>query len=165
MESPICRTVKTSIFALFVLSLIPLIAMADSSLVTFRGGIAVDPENGHNGVCGVNPGHAPWTIRELKAGVSTDGHIRVKGSGLLLAGTNGLGSNASQVVRAQLFCDTTPDSCGSASSTSSPGVALEADGDFQINDTLSPPPPPTCTNPVLLITQDTGLWIAAGIPE
>lgn len=166
MELASCRTVRTSIYALLFFALVPLIAMADSDLVTFQGGIAVDPEGGTNVVCGVEPGTAPWTISELRANVDTDGHILVKGSGLLLAGSNVIGSNGGQVVRAQLFCNNTFASCGPGSSTSSTGVALQADGDFRIDDTLSPSLPSTCTNPVLLITQAAagGRWFAAGIP-
>ena len=166
MRSVILRTVKIWIFALFLVVLVPLMVAADSDLLTFQGGIGVDPESGTNVVCGVNPGTGPWTIRVLKADVDTDGHITVKGRGLLLSGSNVIGSNGGQVVRAQLFCNNTFASCGPGSSTSSTGVALEADGDFRINDTLSPSPPPTCTNPVLLITQAAagGRWFAAGIP-
>ena len=167
MGSLIPRSLKTSVLPLLFLVLVPLIVTADSDLVFFRGGIGVDPESGTNVVCGVKPGGGPWTIRELKADVDTDGHIRVKGIGLLLASTNVIGSNGGQVVQAQLFCNNTITSCGPGSSTSSTGVALDQDGDFVIDDTLSPSPPSTCTNPVLLITQIPsrgGRWFAAGIP-
>jgi hypothetical protein len=156
----------TSIVALLLLVLFPLVVMADSLLVAFNGGIGVDPESGTNAVCGVTPPGAPWTIRALQAVVQTDGQISVVGNGLLLAGGNVIGSNGGQVVRAQLFCNNTGAGCGPGSSTSSTGVALEANGDFLITDTLSPSPPSTCTNPVLLITQAAagGHWFAAGIP-
>jgi hypothetical protein len=57
--------------------------------------------------------------------------------------------------------------CGTPSFTSSSGVPLAADGDFEIDDTLSPIPAVPCTNPVLLITQipaKGGRWFVAGIP-
>ncbi|MDP9010185.1 MAG: hypothetical protein M3N91_16020 [Pseudomonadota bacterium] len=41
-----------------------------------------------NVVRGVNPSGQPWIIADLRAEVSVDGHIRVKGKGLLLAGGN-----------------------------------------------------------------------------
>ena len=99
MRSVILRTVKIWIFALFLVVLVPLMVAADSDLLTFQGGIGVDPESGTNVVCGVNPGTGPWTIRVLKADVDTDGHITVKGRGLLLSGSNVIGSNGGQVVR------------------------------------------------------------------
>jgi hypothetical protein len=51
-------------------------------------------------------------------------------------------------------------------STPAPGVALAANGDFVIDDTLSPPVPDTCASPVLLIRTGSGgggPWFAAGI--
>ena len=51
--------------------------------------------------------------------------------------------------------------------TDATGVPLEADGDFAINDDLTPTPPNPCTTPVLLIrtTGGTHPWFAAGIPD
>jgi hypothetical protein len=44
-------------------------------------------------------------------------------------------------------------------------VALAADGDFTIDDILSPPLSNGCDNPVLLIrTVPSGVWFTAGIP-
>ena len=67
-------------------------------------------------------------------------------------------------MAAQLFC-------GDQSFTS-PGVALEANGDFKIDAVLSPLPlPDICETPVLLIrsinltTGVLGAWFAAGIPN
>jgi hypothetical protein len=42
-------------------------------------------------------------------------------------------------------------------------VALEANGDFRINDVLNPAPPAECASPVLLIRNGGGAWFAAGI--
>jgi hypothetical protein len=44
-------------------------------------------------------------------------------------------------------------------------VALAANGDFRIDDLLSPAPPNTCDSPVLLIRNSAGSWFAAGIPK
>jgi hypothetical protein len=44
-------------------------------------------------------------------------------------------------------------------------VALAADGDFRIDDILSPAPSNGCDNPVLLIrVVPSGVWFTAGIP-
>ncbi len=45
-----------------------------------------------NIVRGVNPAGQIWVIDDLKADVSIDGHIRVKGRGLLLGGGNAIGT-------------------------------------------------------------------------
>jgi hypothetical protein len=144
-------------------------ATADS-LVKFKGGIGVIPVTGVgangavnlNVVRGVNPG-APWRIADLQAAVSPDGHIKVAGRGLLLASGNGLGTNAGQSVHATLFCG--PAATATASNSTLPGVPLAADGDFVIDDFLSPPPRVPCDTPVLLIRNAGGVWFAAGIPN
>lgn len=139
-------------------------------LVKFKGGIGVIPVTGvaANGtvnlnlVRGVTPG-APWRIVELEATVGFDGHIKVSGRGLLLASGNGIGTNAGQSVHATLFCGAA--TSATTHNTTVTGVALEADGDFKIDDFLSAPPPANCDSPVLLIRNTGGLWFAAGIPQ
>jgi len=146
------------------------------SLVGFRGGIGVDPisnvvVNGTtttaipNAVRGVSPAGQIWRIADLDANVTSDGHILVHGEGLLLGGGNGIGTNGGQSVFATLFCGTA--SAAAPSSSNLAGVAIEPDGDFTINDVLSPLPPTSCTTPVLLIqtTAGTHPWFAAGIED
>ena len=136
----------------------------------FKGGIGVIPVTGVaangavnlNVVRGVNPG-APWRISALDAFVSSDGRIKVVGRGLLLATGNGIGTNAGQSVHATLFCGAA--ATATAHNTTLAGVPLEADGDFRIDDLLSPMPPVTCETPVLLIRNVGGVWFAAGIPK
>src|SRR5262249_4913700 len=145
-----------------------------STLVRFDGGIGVIPVsnvtvNGTavtvsaNAVRGIAPSGQIWRIADLDATVSTDGRIRVHGRGLLLGGGNGIGTNGNQSVFATLFCG--PAASATAFSTEPTGVALESDGDFVINDLLSPAPPSTCESPVLLIRTTAGAkpWFAAGI--
>ena len=95
--------------------------------------------------------------------MSSYGRIRVKGRGLLLAAGNGIGTNAGASVFATLFCGP----ANTATAHSSNRVALDADGDFRIDDVLSPAPPTACDAPVLLIRNGagSGVWFAAGIPE
>jgi hypothetical protein len=136
----------------------------------FKGAIGVIPVTGVaangtvnlNVVRGVNPG-APWRIADLNANISPDGHIKVVGRGLLLATGNGIGTNAGQSVHASLFCGAA--ATATEQDTNLAGVALDADGDFRIDDYLSPIQPTPCTNPVLLIRNVGGVWFAAGIPK
>jgi hypothetical protein len=48
-----------------------------------------------------------------------------------------------------------------AHSTGAAGVPLASNGDFRIEDTLSPAPPNPGTSQVLLIENTSGVWFAA----
>jgi len=163
-------------FAVLSLGLVvPLASLADDSLAKFKGGIGVIPVSNvtvnadgsvtvaRNIVRGVNPPGQIWTIADLKADVKTDGSIKVRGKGLLLAGGNNIGLNANQSVFATLICEAAAPFV--QHSTAATGVALAADGDFRIDDVLSPPPPTPCASPVLLIRNLGGAWFAAGIQD
>ena len=157
---------KLSAWVLLFGVVTPLLAAADDSLVKFKGGIGVHPVsniagdavviNGattfpnvtRNVVRGVNPAGQIWVIADLRADVKADGlgSIKVRGKGLLLAGGNGIGGNANASVFATLICQVTA-ADGTVSfalhSTDNDdvapgiqGVALEANGDFRIDDTL-----------------------------
>jgi len=134
------------------------------NLVRFSGGVGVIPTGSANTtVRGVVAAGQIWTIRDLAADVKQDGRIRLDGRGLLLASGNGVGSNANQSVFATLFCAND----GNVAHSSNPaGIPLEVNGDFRIDDTLSPAPPNPCSSPVLLIrSAGSGAWFAAGIPR
>jgi hypothetical protein len=167
---------------LFVV-LVPLSSLGDgrheNSLVKFKGGIGVDPISNvvvstatppvvtatANTVRGISPAGQIWVIAGLDADVRTDGRIRVRGRGLLLGGGNGIGTAAGQSVFATLFCG--PAATATASSSTETGVPLETDGDFTIDDVLSPAPASPCDTPVLLIRTAGGThpWFAAGIED
>lgn len=149
-------------------------AIADGNLVQFDGGIGVIPVSSgigaaataevvnRNIVRGVQPPGNIWVIRDLKARVKDDGRIRIDGRGLLLGGGNNVGGTASQSVFATLICEAVAPF--TLHSTDPAGVLLEPNGDFRIDDVLSPAPPNECTSPVLLIRNVAGAWFAAGIP-
>ncbi len=161
---------KALVLALFLVGLFPVSAMTDDTLVQFKGGIGVIPvssaagvqnANGtfpdvnRNDVRGVGPGGQPWRIADLRADVKVDGRIQVDGRGLLLAGGNGIGTNGGQSVEAILFCGTAAHTTGA--------VPLDANGDFRIDDFLTPTPPDPCATPILLIANPAPRWFAAGI--
>jgi hypothetical protein len=164
------RTMVCGLLAALVLAVAGMASAQETTELKFRGGIGVIPVTGVaatgtvtlNVVRGVNPA-GPWRIADLDAAVSSYGHIRVKGRGLLLAAGNGIGTNAGASVFATLFCG----SANTATSSSSNRVVLDVDGDFRIDDVLSPAPPTPCDAPVLLIRNGagSGVWFAAGIPE
>jgi hypothetical protein len=153
--------------------------VADDTLVRFRGAIGDIPVSNvagtpnsdgsfpaviQNTVRGVDPAGQIWVIADLIADVQVDGHIFVDGRGLLLGGGNAIATNGGASVFATLICETAAPF--TQFSTNSAGVPLAADGDFQINDVLTPAPPADCASPVLLIrTTVGGSWFAAGIPS
>jgi hypothetical protein len=140
-----------------------------------------------NTVAGVAPGGAPWLIRSFDAVIKRNGDIRARGQGVLLAGTNNIGSRAGprQMVLS-LFCRNAPVPpaiTGALITTpfNSEFVDLDADGDFEVRgkltDATGATPPLNCgdtvdNRPVLLIrtvssTPTTppgpGAWFAAGL--
>jgi len=134
------------------------------TLVSFSGGIGdITTGSTNTTVRGVAAAGQIWVIRDLTADVKQDGSIRVDGRGLLLGAGDGIGTNGNASVFATLFCAND----GNVQHSSNPaGVPLEVNGDFRIDDTLSPAPPNPCTSPVLLIrVTGAGSWFAAGIPR
>ena len=134
------------------------------NLVRFSGGIGdISTGSTNTTVRGVAAAGQIWVIRDLAADVKQDGSIRVDGRGLLLGAGDGIGSNGNASVFATLFCANDGNVQHSSNLT---GVQLEVNGDFRINDKLSPAPPNTCASPVLLIRViGNGAWFAAGIPR
>jgi len=169
LEQRVKKTVLALSCALLVALVSPLRA-EDRSLVRFDGGIGVIPisnvtvVNGvttatRNVVRGINSPGQIWVISRLRADIDTDGRIKAAGRGLLLGGGNNIGLNGGQSVIATLICD----AAGTQLFTTSTPVPLDAAGDFEIDDTLSPVPS-ACASPVLLIRNGTGaVWFAAGI--
>ena len=171
----IVKKISTLIALVFVIGAIAQSALAQNSavaqdspqaqnLVKFSGGIGdISTGSTNTSVRGVLAAGQIWVIRDLAADVKQDGTIRVDGRGLLLGSGDAVGSNGNASVFATLFCAND----GNVQHSSTPaGVPLEVDGDFRINDTLSPAPPNTCDSPVLLIrVTGPGAWFAAGIPK
>ena len=165
------KTAQVLLVALVAVVLTGIASAQTSDVVLrFKGGIGVIPVTGVsatgvvnlNVVRGVNPA-GPWRIADLDAEVRSDGHITVQGRGLLLAAGNSIGTNAHANVRASLFCGTA--ATGTEHDTNLAGVALAPNGDFRIDDFLSPAPPTPCATPVLLIRSTGGVWFAAGIQK
>ena len=168
--------VKRAAVILFSLGMVGQVsAQTPDFLARFEGGIGVIPvSNGAgavnpdgtfpnvrlNVVRGVNPGGGPWRIADLRADVYTDGRIKVRGRGLLLASGNSIGQNANQSVFATLICE----AAAPFADHSTASVPLEPNGDFRIDDKLDSVPS-DCPSPVLLIRNKGGVWFAAGIPK
>jgi hypothetical protein len=170
---------KALVLLSFLVALFARSAVANDTLVKFRGGIGDIPVSNvagtanpdgtfpnvtRNIVRGVEPAGQIWVISALKADVKVDGRIRVDGRGLLLGGGNTIGTNGNASVFATLICAT--GAPFTQFSTDLDGVPLAANGDFRIDDVLVPAPPAVCDSPVLLIRVTVaGAWFAAGIPK
>jgi len=164
--------------------LTPLSAVADDTLVTFDGaigaiGVSAGAGTGptatmvtRNIVRGVQPPNTPWAIADFRANVTLDGHITATGKGLVFAGGDTIGtangtpaSGGSTVINvfATLICENTAPF--TQRNTRLQGVPLAPNGDFQIDDVLSPwPPLSACATPVLLIRNAANQnFFAAGI--
>jgi hypothetical protein len=165
-----------------LVALVPSLGLTDDTLATFRGAIGADGVSGAPGpgpvatsvnrniVRGVQPPGQLWAIAAFRAEVRADGHITVDGRGLVFAGGNTVGTalvltpggTTTLNVFATLICETvTP----FVERNTNP-VPLAANGDFRIDDVLSPRPPTSCDTPVLLIRNaGNGSWFAAGIQK
>lgn len=134
-------------------------------VVRFDGGIGVIPTGSANtAVRGVPAAGQIWVIRELRAVVHPDGRITVDGRGLLLGAGNNFGLNGNARVFATLICEAVAPFV--QRNTTLTGVPLEPDGDFRIDDVLTPAPGGVCASPVLLIRNAAnGGWFAGGIPR
>jgi hypothetical protein len=164
------RVKKTVLACALLVALASPLRAEDHRLVRFDGGIGVIPVsnvtvvNGvttatRNVVRGINSPGQIWVISRLRADIDTDGRIKAAGRGLLLGGGNNIGLNGNQSVLATLICD----AAGTQLFTTTTPVPLDAAGNFEIDDTLSPVPT-ACASPVLLIRNGTGaVWFAAGI--
>jgi hypothetical protein len=163
VRSVIARKIAMLIALAFAMGAIAQSAQAQS-LVRFSGGIGdISTGSTSTTVRGVPAAGQIWVIRDLTADVKQGGNIRIDGRGLLLGAGNTVGSNGNASVFATLFC---ADDGNVQHSSTLAGVPLETNGDFRIDDTLSPAPPTQCTSPVLLIrVVGPGSWFAAGIPK
>ena len=147
------------------------------TLVKFKGGIGVHPISNvtvvagpplavtvtQNIVRGVNPAGQLWVIDKLDAKVKTNGDIKVKGKGLILAGGDNAGRATGQFVFATLICEAAPGPF-TERNTNLTGVPLSPEGDFEIDDLLMPLPGIECASPMLLIRNASGqTWFAVGI--
>ena len=173
------KTFFAWIAVLFIVGYFTLPVLADDSdtLARFKGGIGVIPVSSgvapvvsqltsevvnRNFVREVQPAGQIWVIKDLDARVKTNGVIKVRGKGLILGGGNNAGRATGQSVFATLICATAAPFV--QHSTTLTGVQLAPNGDFKIDDVLSPAPPVVCDSPMLLIrTAGSGNWFAVGI--
>jgi hypothetical protein len=173
------RNLSVSILTIFILGVFASPLQADDTLARFKGGIGVHPVSNvagaanpdgsfpdvtRNVVRNVAPAGQLWVIEDLDAHVRTNGDINVRGKGLVLAGGNNAGRATGQNVFATLICEAAAPF--TERSTNLAGVPLSADGDFKIDDVVTPLLAGECASPMLLIRNASGgTWFAVGIPR
>jgi hypothetical protein len=147
------KALLVSIPLLLILGVFALPVIADNTLARFEGGIGVIPVSNvvvtadvppatvvtRNIVRGVQPAGQIWVIRKLDAEVKTNGEIKVEGEGLVLGGGNNVGRATGQSVFATLICEAATPFTERNSNLA--GVPLDSNGDFRIDDVLTPAPP------------------------
>jgi hypothetical protein len=175
------RTIR--LVAIALVALVPSVGLTDDTLAKFNGGIGVDGVSNavgtapvgeavtRNLVRGVQPAGQLWAIADFRAEVKTDGRVEARGRGLVFAGGNTVGTalvltptggTATLDVFATLICE----NVAPFVERDTEPVPLAPNGDFEIDDTLSPWPPDSCDTPVLLIrSAGNRSWFAAGILE
>ena len=119
----------------------------------------------------MQPAAQLWVIADFKAEVKANGRITADGRGLVFAGGDTIGTalvltptggTATLNVLATLICENV---APFVERNTNP-VPLAANGNFNIDDVLSPPPPSSCATPVLLIRNAGNLsWFSAGIQK
>ena len=81
-----------------------------------------------------------------------------------MGGGNNAGRTTEQKVFATLICEAMAPF--NERSTNKDGVTLVVNGDFEIDDVLTPLPAGGCASPMLLIRNASGqTWFALGIPD
>ena len=173
------RNLFVSILTIFIVGVFASALRADDTLARFKGGIGVHPVSSvagtanadgtfpdvtRNIVRSVAPAGQLWVIEDLDAHVKTNGDINVRAKGLVLGGGNNAGRATGQNVFATLICEAAAPF--TERNTNPLGVPLSADGDFKIDDVLTPLPDGECASPMLLIRNASGgTWFAVGIPR
>jgi hypothetical protein len=160
-------------------------------LFVFDGAIGMQPLRGGalpNTVAGVAPAGAPWGMTSFQAIIKSTGEIRARGTGVLLLGTDNIGTRAGpRQVILSLFCRNAPVPpaiAGTVQTTpfNSQPVDLDEDGNFSVRgwlqDANGGTPPSTCGDTfdnrrVILVRSVTagvggapatpGGWFAAGV--
>jgi hypothetical protein len=171
------KSLLVSILTVFIGGFFAVPLRADDTLASFKGGIGVHPVSNvagaanadgtfpnvtRNVVRNVAPAGQLWVIEDLDARVRTNGDISIRGQGLILAGGNSAGRATGQSVFATLICEAAAPF--TERNTNTAGVPLAANGDFNIDDVLTPLPGGECASPMLLIRNASGgTWFAVGI--
>src|SRR5882762_7857115 len=139
---------------------------ADDKILSFdtMTGVVRPFTGATNAIRGVPGGGIPWTLAEAKGELRTDGRIRVRVRGLVLAEGARAGTNPIAEFKAIVSCLTpavngTGALVASIVNRSTNTFPASPEGDSEIEDVVSLPAP--CIAPIVFVTSPTGAWFSA----
>jgi len=152
-----------------LLALAMLLMGLQASLVTAKGppkilafdtmvGVSAPFAGAANAIRGVSGAGAPWVVGSAEGELTTTGHLEIKVTGLVLAGS---GSNPAATFRATVSCLTSANAIQNVATATFPattGPASAGGGNASIEADLSLPQP--CIAPIIFVTSAGGSWFA-----
>lgn len=157
---------RISLAACLSLLAAPATGRADDKILSFdtMTGVVRPFTGATNAIRGVPGGGIPWTVAEAKGDLRTDGRIRVRVRGLVLAEGPRAGTNPITAFKAIVSC-LTPATDGTGAlvaatvNRSTNTFPASVEGDSEIEDVVSLPTP--CIAPIVFVTSPTGSWFSA----
>jgi len=157
---------KIALVAFLSLLALPATGLADDKILSFdtMTGVVRPFTGATNAIRGVPGGGIPWTLAEAKGELRTDGRIRVRVRGLVLAEGARAGTNPIAEFKAIVSCltpavDGTGALVASIVNRSTNTFPASPEGDSEIEDVVSLPAP--CIAPIVFVTSPTGAWFSA----
>jgi hypothetical protein len=158
---------RLSIVAFLSLLAMPATGLADDKILSFdtMAGVVRPFTGAANAIRGVPGGGIPWTLAEAKGDLRTDGRIRVRVRGLVLAEGANAGRNPIAQFKAIVSCltpatdPTTGALVAATVNRSTNTFPASVEGDSEIEDVVSLPTP--CIAPIVFVTSPTGSWFSA----
>lgn len=111
---------------------------------------------------GINGGGIAWTLSSGSGELSTDGRLKIRVDGLVLAAGANAGSNPSATFRGLVSCVNADGTFANILTDPFPattGPASAGGGDAKIQATVTLPSP--CIAPIVFVTSAGGSWFAA----
>jgi hypothetical protein len=167
---------RRSISITLVLALASLLLLAQSALVTAKGGpkmlefqtmVGVPQlftgQTNKAAIRDVPGGGLPWTLTSAKGELSPSGHLEISVTGLVLAAGGNAGSNPIANFRGLVSCltdnSTVPVNVSTGDFPATTGAATAGGGNARIEASLTLPDP--CIAPIVFVTSPGGAWFAS----
>ena len=156
---------KISLVACLSLLALPATSRADDKILSFdtMAGVVRPFTGATNPIRNVPGGGIPWTLSDANGDLRTDGRIRVRVTGLVLAEGPRAGTNPIAQFKAIVSCltpmtDATGALVVATVNRSTNTFPASPEGDSEIEDVVSLPTP--CIAPIVFVTSPTGAWFS-----
>jgi hypothetical protein len=167
---------RRSVSITLVLALASLLLLAQSALVTAKGGPTMlefqtmvgvpqffTGQTNKAAIRDVPGGGIPWRLDLGKGELSTGGHLEIKVRGLVLASGANAGTNPVANFRGLVSCltdsSTVPVNVATGDFPATTGAASAGGGNANIEADLDLPNP--CIGPIVFVTSPSGAWFAS----